>query len=89
MLTEEQRELVRILNQPHRVHNVLALFRSCEKAATLIQEQAAEIDKLKEAKPKPAPKRARNAKGQLKADDPSTPDVNEAWEGGKSPKSAD
>ena len=31
-------------------------------------------------------KRARNAKGQLKADDPSTPDVNEAWEGGEAPK---
>ncbi len=32
------------------------------------------------------PKRARNAKGQLQKDDPSTPDVNEAWEGGKAPK---
>ena len=31
-------------------------------------------------------KRARNEKGQLKADDPSTPDVNEAWEGGEAPK---
>lgn len=31
-------------------------------------------------------KRARNEKGQLQADDPSTPDVNEAWEGGKAPK---
>lgn len=31
-------------------------------------------------------KRARNKKGQLKADDPSTPDVNEAWEGGEAPK---
>ena len=34
------------------------------------------------------PKRARNDKGQLVADDPSTPDVNEAWEGGKAPKKA-
>ena len=32
------------------------------------------------------PKRARNKKGQLKGDDPSTPDVNEAWEGGEAPK---
>tara|TARA_R110002012_G_scaffold59266_7_gene154760 strand:+ start:1433 stop:1720 length:288 start_codon:yes stop_codon:yes gene_type:complete len=32
------------------------------------------------------PKRARNTKGQLKADDPSTPNVNEAYEGGKGPK---
>lgn len=31
------------------------------------------------------PKRARNAKGHLKADDPTTPE-NEAWEGGKAPK---
>ena len=29
--------------------------------------------------------RARNSDGTLKADDPSTADVNEAWEGGKSP----
>ena len=29
--------------------------------------------------------RARNAKGQLVADDPSTPDVNEAYVGGKKP----
>ena len=35
---------------------------------------------------KAAPKRARKANGQLQADDPSTPDVNEAWEGGKAPK---
>jgi hypothetical protein len=34
----------------------------------------------------PEPVRARNEKGQLVADDPSTPDVNEAWEGGKAPK---
>ena len=33
-------------------------------------------------------KRARNEDGTLKGDDPSTPDVNEAWEGGKAPKKA-
>ena len=33
-------------------------------------------------------KRARNKDGTLKGDDPSTPDVNEAWEGGKAPKKA-
>ena len=32
-----------------------------------------------------SPKRARNSKGQLKADDPSTPNVNEAYVGGKGP----
>jgi len=34
---------------------------------------------------KPPPKRARKSNGKLKADDASTPDVNEAWEGGKAP----
>ncbi len=32
------------------------------------------------------PKRARNKKGQLVGDDPDTPDINEAYEGGKTPK---
>lgn len=32
------------------------------------------------------PKRARNEKGHLVGDDPDTPDVNEAWEGGEAPK---
>lgn len=42
----------------------------------------------KKAEPKKnaAPKRARNTDGTLKADDPKTPDVNEAWEGGEAPK---
>jgi len=31
-------------------------------------------------------KRARNNKGQLIGDDLSTPDVNEAWEGGEAPQ---
>ena len=31
------------------------------------------------------PKRARNSDGTLKADDPLTSDVNEAWEGGAAP----
>lgn len=30
--------------------------------------------------------RARNEVGQFVADDPKTPEVNEAWEGGKAPK---
>ena len=30
--------------------------------------------------------RARKSDGTLKADDPSTPDINEAWVGGKAPK---
>jgi hypothetical protein len=34
----------------------------------------------------PKPKRARTKKGRYKADDKSTPNVNEAWVGGKAPK---
>ena len=33
-----------------------------------------------------APKRARKSDGTLKGDDPDTPEVNEAWKGGKAPK---
>ena len=32
------------------------------------------------------PKRSRTKKGRYKADDKSTPNVNEAWIGGKAPK---
>jgi len=32
------------------------------------------------------PVRARNEKGQLLGDDPTTPEVNEAWEGGEAPQ---
>lgn len=39
-----------------------------------------------EVEPVEEPKRARDDKGHFKADDPSTPDVNEAYEGGKAPK---
>lgn len=36
--------------------------------------------------PTDKPKRARTAKGHYKKDNESTPDVNEAWVGGKAPK---
>ena len=38
------------------------------------------------AVPETKSKRARAENGRLVSDDPNTPDVNEAWEGGKSPK---
>tara|TARA_R110000824_G_C15110796_1_gene667116 strand:- start:522 stop:695 length:174 start_codon:yes stop_codon:yes gene_type:complete len=53
MMDDKTKEIVRILNQPHRCNNMMALFRSCETAATLIQDQAAELAALKA---KPAPK---------------------------------
>ena len=51
----------------------------------VFQEWVQELTELvfgKEEKPK----RARGPKGRYKGDDKSTPDVNEAWVGGKAPK---
>ena len=42
-------------------------------------------EEQKPVEPPAKPKRARTKKGQFKADDPSTPNVNEAWVGGKDP----
>tara|TARA_R100000781_G_scaffold56390_2_gene36580 strand:+ start:502 stop:828 length:327 start_codon:yes stop_codon:yes gene_type:complete len=51
------------------------------KKFTPDEEPAGEI-----SLPADKPKRARTAKGRYKGDDESTPDVNEAWVGGKAPK---
>ena len=45
-----------------------------------VEETLDVVEEVKEVK------RARNDKGQLIGDDLSTPDVNEAWEGGEAPK---
>ena len=56
--------------------------RALEILPELPQEKPA--PKKPAAKKAPAKrKRARKADGTLKGDDPSTPDVNEAWEDGK------
>ena len=49
-------------------------------------EEVGEPVEMEKDEPKEEPKRARNEKGQLVGDDPSTPDVNEAWEGGEAQK---
>ena len=54
-------------------------------AGEIIIEEIEEVEEKKEkSKPKPKPqakkKRAKKEDGTFKADDPSTPDVNEAWE---------
>ena len=57
MKEPEFKELIRILTQPHRVQNVFALFKHCEEAATLLQQQKAKISQLEAAlleKPKKA-----------------------------------
>jgi hypothetical protein len=55
-------------------------------ALEILPELPVEAPQPKKAAPKKAPvkrKRARKADGTLKADDPSTPNINEAWEDGK------
>ena len=60
MLDDETKEIVRTLNQPHRVLNIMSLFRTCERAATVIQNQAAEIERLT-SKPAAKVKKASSA----------------------------
>lgn len=50
MLTDEQTELVRLLKNPHRISNNLAMFKTCEKAAALIEEMDRDLDKAKAAR---------------------------------------
>ena len=62
MLDDATKELVRNLNNPHRVVNIMALFKFCERAATIIQDQAAALhqaaaDTLKAQPAKTAPKK--------------------------------
>ena len=48
--------------------------------------KALEKEGMLMGKIKQKPKRARGPKGRYKGDDKSTPNVNEAWVGGKAPK---
>ena len=66
-------------NEPKNMGDIVEV--SAEEAATFIENGFAE-----EVKTADKPKRARNSDGTLKADDKSTPDVNEAWEGGEAPE---
>ena len=51
-------------------------------AGEIIIEEVEEVEEKPKPKPKPKAKkkRAKKEDGTFKADDPSTPDVNEAWE---------
>ena len=81
MLNDKEKNLIMLLELPHRISNPRAMMQACEDAAALIKRLDAELD----AKTESTPKRARNIDGTLKADDLSTPE-NEAWVGGKAPK---
>ena len=58
--------------------------------STKMKEATVKLDKFETAPVvKEVPKRARTEKGTYQADDKSTPDVNEAWSGGKAPVKKD
>ena len=63
--------------------NEIAKTKIVKKA---IKDATVKLSKYKEPVITVKPKRARNKKGTYKADDKSTPDVNEAYVGGKAPK---
>ena len=57
-----------------------------EKIVEQIKQKKAEAKMVEMQEQVVEPKRARDDKGHYVADDLSTPDINEAWEGGKAPK---
>ena len=63
-------------NVPHKVEEV--------KVTPTVKKTTKRKSVVQKVKDAVTPKRARNKKGQLVADDPSTPE-NEAWEGGVAP----
>lgn len=63
------------------------LLKEAEVIDAAIEEATVELKPLDKADVITAkPKRARTKKGRFVADDKSTPDINEAWVGGKAPK---
>ena len=58
-------------------------FKALEKEMMMMKNLPKGAMKMATTK---KPKRARGPKGRYKGDDKSTPDVNEAWVGGKAPK---
>ena len=65
------------------VEHAKKLLKEAEIIDAAIEEGTVVLDKFGD---KVKPKRARTKKGRYVADDKSTPDVNEAWVGGKAPK---
>ena len=59
------------------------LIKEAEIMDAAIKEATVKLDKFGN---KTKPQRARTKKGTFVADDKSTPNINEAWVGGKAPK---
>lgn len=68
---------------------IKGLFFNIEKEESVkqaVEDGKVELEKFDAELVTPEPVRARTKKGTFVADDPSTPDVNEAYVGGKAPK---
>ena len=74
------------------VEHAKKLLKEAEIIDAAVEEATVELEPLisaknvKEGLVPVKPERARTKKGRYVADDKSTPDVNEAWVGGKAPK---
>ena len=78
--------VVRIDDEPVVVGEIIDNAFQLNEAGKAIaaKQKPASAPATKPKKKATTRKRARTADGRLKADDPSTPDVNEAWEDGDS-----
>ena len=74
-----------------RFYNWLFVLDETKSSAVKVEKEKHDSSPVKKEvrlKPKAKPveaKRARTESGRYKADDKSTPDINEAWVGGKAP----
>jgi len=64
---------------------VKEILEKSKKTATKIRNEVSKTQTKAKAKSPSEPVRKRTIKGRYVADDLSTPDVNEAWVGGKAP----
>ena len=62
MLNDKEKNLIMLLELPHRISNPRAMMQACEDAAAIIKRQDAEITALTESS---QPKRARNSNGTI------------------------
>jgi divalent metal cation (Fe/Co/Zn/Cd) transporter len=67
------------------VDDIKTVAKKVEDKVTTLVDEVKTKKSAKKVQPEVKPKRARN-NGKLVADNPATPDVNEAWEGGKAPE---
>lgn len=73
------------LYEANSIINAKDAWQESLMQAFVVNGWAMEV-KIDEPEEKGEPVRAKNDDGTFIADDPSTPDVNEAWEGGEAPK---